>query len=105
MIKPFKIPKHLHHRPGKQIRMILCPCEYRVGNDRSIVPGKVFTIICTPASRKDRRNGNNGVWIQGQEKPIFVWFFEYEPYIPPIEIQRTKKSFILKRTPKLKRTK
>lgn len=104
MIK--KIEKELHVEEGLQIKMILSPYGLRKeeSNMWNLKPGSIHTIIDRP-SRNSRKNGDYGIWVQGNFEPAFIWFFCWIPYFAPNPMQRTLHKMIRTKNTSMQRTK
>jgi hypothetical protein len=89
--------KEAHSIVGKQIKLILSitPAEYDLRWEETAYAGEVYTIVERPFKRA-RKNGDAGVWIEGRLGPVFAWFFTWEPYFPPKQMQRTKQTSMLR---------
>jgi len=66
-------------------------------NTNNLIPGSIHTIVDRP-SRKSRRNGTFGVWVEGVHGKVFTWFHEWWPYTPLVTM--TRKAPVLQRTVK-----
>lgn len=93
-----KVPrekKEAHSIVGKHIKLILSitPADYKLRWEETAYAGDIHTIIDRP-TRKSRKNGDAGVWIEGRLGPVFAWFFTWEPYTAPVrtvfKMSRTK---------------
>lgn len=58
-------------------------------NTDNLISGTIHTIVAPPSNRS-KKNGVFGVWIPGVKDKIFVWFHEWHPYTPPIQMVRKK---------------
>jgi len=103
--KQVKVEKVNHILPGLQIRITLgSPSRENTEftswdhtNTNNIIPQTIHTIV-SPPSKRSRKNGVYGVWVQGVNGKVFLWFHEWQPYIPP-------KPMVRKKFPELIRTK
>lgn len=106
-MKPLVVNKETHTEPGKQIKVVLASAydhQYRE-YAKLIIPGSIHEIVERP-SRKARRNGDMGVWVEGtDEEKVFVRMFGWQPYFAPKAMQRTKQNFTRNKYPFGKRTK
>jgi hypothetical protein len=100
--------KEKHSITGNQIKLILsvlpAEYEYRWDAEKVTPAGTIHTIIDRP-TRKDHKNGHFGAWIDGVFGPVYAWFFEWEPYYPPMrrtEMKRTTFPTMIRTT--MKRT-
>lgn len=84
-----KIDKKEHIEEGKQIKIVLGRCREVSENQGYTVLGEIYTITDRP-SKRSRKNGDKGVWVENGDEPIFVWFFEYRPYTEFHPMLRTK---------------
>jgi len=67
-------------------------------NTNNIIPNTIHTIVDRP-TRKSRRNGEFGVWVNGINGKVFVWFHEWYPYVPPAVMMRTKYAVLVRTKP------
>ena len=92
-----KIDKHDHIKPGLQIKITLGSptredtefTSWDHTNTNNIIPNSIHTIV-DPPSKKSRKNGVYGVWVNGINGKVFLWYHEWIPYIIPVKIIRTK---------------
>jgi len=87
------IDKKTHIYPGLQVKMVMQRCDavHEDHDSWELEHGTIWSIT-NPPSRRVRKNGEGGVWVQGAERPLFVWFFEWIPFFPIEMIMiRTKK--------------
>ncbi|MFA5934950.1 MAG: hypothetical protein WC827_03645 [Candidatus Paceibacterota bacterium] len=106
-MKPLPINKQTHIEPGKQIKIVLASAYDQKYKEvaKLIIPGSVHIITERP-SRKARRNGDMGVWVEGTDgEKVFVRMFGWIPYFAPKPMQRTKQNFTRNKYPSCKRTK
>lgn len=83
--------KAAHSISGNQIKLILSvtPTEHKLRWEEAAYAGEIYTIVDRP-SRRSHKNGWNGAWIEGRLGPVYAWFFQWNPYFPPKQMQRTK---------------
>jgi len=101
MKKKVVIDKHTWIEPGLQIKITLgAPSRennefnsFDHNNTNNIVPNSIHTITDRP-TRKSRKNGYYGVWVEGIAGKIFLWYHEWIPFIEPVTMQRTKQTII-----------
>lgn len=99
-MKTPKIDKHWHIQVGKQIKIVLARCErVHTWNSHNLIPGTIHTIVDRP-SRKSKRNGDRGVWVNGTEGKVYCLFYEWLPYIPKVKMVRMKEPQVMIRTKK-----
>lgn len=107
-----KVEKRTHIWPGSFIKIILSPYGLRAdeSNMWNLYPGSVHEIVDRP-TRKSRRNGDMGVWVDGVREPAFVRFFCWNPFIKKAPMKRkaipmTRNEPVMKRTvePIMRRT-
>jgi hypothetical protein len=102
--------KEEHSVTGKQIKIILSviPADPSRKWDIAAWAGEIYTIIDRP-HRKAKKNGQNGVWIEGIFGPVYAWFHEWEPFIPMVRTKytmiRTNKALVRTKISSMKRTK
>jgi hypothetical protein len=90
-----KIDRTKHIETGLQIRIVLASCYDFIYRPyaKYIVPGSIHTIVDRP-SRKARRNGDMGVWVEGtDDEKVFVRFFGWLPYVQKKSMQKTEFAF------------
>lgn len=94
------INKESHIETGLQIKIILASCfdHTYIPFSKYIVPGSVHTIVDRP-SRKSRKNGDMGVWIEGtNDEKVFIRFFGYVPIATSVQMTRTKRPEMIRTT-------
>ena len=90
-----KIEKKDHIEVGQQIKIVLGRCRVVSENQGYTTLGEIYTITDRP-SKRSRKNGDKGVWVENGDEPMFVWFFEYRPYVEFHPMLRTKSPIRIK---------
>lgn len=90
-MKPPPVNKETHIQTGKFIKVVLASAydhQYKP-YAKQIIPGSIHEIVDRP-SRRSRKNGDMGVWVDGtDDEKVFIRFFGYSPYFPKVEMTRT----------------